>query len=82
MEEEVQKMNNLGYPFYFLTIFGPCKFPGVKAILVAKYPLLKEWAYAGFFFIMSEAVFSCLAAVEETFGYFDSNLLHAMTFTF
>jgi hypothetical protein len=31
---------------------------GVIAILIPKFPLLKEWAYAGFFFAMSGAFMS------------------------
>jgi hypothetical protein len=61
----------LGYPIYFLTIIGVWKMLGVIAVLTPKFPLLKEWAYAGFFFAMSGAVFSHLAngdAVKELFG--------------
>ena len=61
MKEEVEMMNHLGYPIYFLTLLGVWKILGVVAILIPKYPLLKEWAYAGFFFAMSGAVFSHLA---------------------
>ena len=52
----------LGYPTYFLTIIGTWKLLGVVAILLPGFALVKEWAYAGFFFIMSGAVFSHLAA--------------------
>ena len=52
----------LGYPSYFLYILGAWKILGVIAILIPKYGLLKEWAYAGFFFVMSGAIFSHLAA--------------------
>ena len=48
----------LGYPIYFLTILGIWKILGVVAVLMPKFPLLKEWAYAGFFFVMSGAIFS------------------------
>jgi len=51
----------LGYPVYFLTILGVWKILGVIAILVPRFPLLKEWAYAGFFFAMTGALFSHLA---------------------
>jgi hypothetical protein len=71
MKEEVDMMVHLGYPAYFLTIIGIWKMLGVVAVLIPKYPLLKEWAYAGFFFAMSGAVFSHLAcgdAAKELFG--------------
>lgn len=71
MDEEVAMMKHLGYPLYFLTILGVWKILGVVAVLVPKFPLLKEWAYAGFFFAMSGAVFSHIACGDggkELFG--------------
>jgi uncharacterized membrane protein len=41
---------HLGYPLYFLYILGVWKILGVIAILIPKFSLLKEWAYAGFIF--------------------------------
>ncbi len=70
-KSEVAMMTQLGYPIYFLTIIGIWKILGAVAILIPKYPLLKEWAYAGFFFAMSGAVFSHLAngdAAKDLFG--------------
>ncbi len=55
----------LGYPVYFLTLLGVWKILGTVAVLVPKFPLLKEWAYAGFFFAMSGAVFSHIAADDS-----------------
>lgn len=54
----VEMITHLGYPIYFLIIIGVWKILGVMAVLVPKFPLLKEWAYAGFFFVMSGAAFS------------------------
>lgn len=71
MKEEVVLMDHLGYPLYILTILGIWKILGVIAVLIPRYPLLKEWAYAGFFFAMSGAVFSHFAvgdAAKEFFG--------------
>ncbi len=45
-----EAMANLGYPEYLLTILGVAKLLGVVAILLPRWPLLKEWAYAGFTF--------------------------------
>lgn len=53
---------HLGYPAYFLQIIGVWKILGVIAILIPGFRLLKEWAYAGFFFVMSGALFSHIAA--------------------
>lgn len=52
----------LGYPEYFLTVIGLWKVLGVIAILVPRFKLLKEWAYAGFFFLLTGAVVSHLAS--------------------
>jgi uncharacterized membrane protein YphA (DoxX/SURF4 family) len=70
-KEETEMFTRLGYPFYLLTIIGVWKMLGVIAVLVPKFPLVKEWAYAGFFFVMSGAVISHLAvndAPKELFG--------------
>lgn len=50
----------LGYPLYLLSILGLWKILGVIAILIPRFRLLKEWAYAGFFFAMSGAFVSHL----------------------
>jgi hypothetical protein len=55
----------LGYPDYILTIIGTWKVLGSIVLLIPKFPLIKEWAYAGFFFAMSGAVFSHLASGES-----------------
>jgi DoxX-like family len=52
----------LGYPVYFLSIIGTWKVLGVIAVLVPRFKLLKEWAYAGFFFVMTGAFVSHLAS--------------------
>lgn len=57
-KDELANFTNLGYPSYLMTIIGVWKILGVIAILIPKRLLLKEWAYAGFFFVMSGAVIS------------------------
>src|SRR5450755_1574919 len=61
----VDIMVHLGYPLYFLYIIGAWKILGVIAILIPKFNLLKEWAYAGFFFVMSGALFSHIAVGDS-----------------
>jgi hypothetical protein len=71
MKAEADMMAHLGYPLYFLTLLGVWKILGVIVVLVPKFPQLKEWAYAGFFFAMSGAVISHLAVgdgAKEFFG--------------
>jgi uncharacterized membrane protein YphA (DoxX/SURF4 family) len=50
---------DLGYPMYFFAILGIWKVLGAIAILVPRYPRLKEWAYAGIFFDLTGAAASC-----------------------
>jgi hypothetical protein len=51
----------LGYPMYFFAILGVWKALGAIAILVPRFPRLKEWAYAGIFFDLTGAAASCAA---------------------
>jgi hypothetical protein len=51
-------IQQMGYPLYLLTILGVWKVLGAVALLIPKYPLLKEWAYAGTFFLLTGALFS------------------------
>ena len=52
---------DLGYPMYFFAILGVWKVLGAIAILVPRFPRLKEWAYAGIFFDLTGAAASCAA---------------------
>lgn len=63
-KEELDFITKLGYPDYFLVILSVWKILGVIAILIPNYPLLKEWAYAGFFFVMSGALLSHLIKAD------------------
>lgn len=69
----------LGYPTYFLTILGVWKILGLTAILIPKFSLLKEWAYAGFFFAMPGAVFSHIASGDSMNEIVPSLVLLIMT---
>ncbi len=64
-DQWVKLVTALGYPVYFLTILGVWKMLGVIAILVPGFKLVKEWAYAGFFFAMTGAFFSHLAVGDH-----------------
>ena len=78
-KEEVELMTRLGYPAYLLTIIGLWKILGVVAVLIPKYPLVKEWAYAGFFFAMSGAIISHLMVGDEAKEIFGPTLLLLLT---
>jgi len=58
-------ITKLHYPLYVLSILGVWKILGVIVILIPKFPLLKEWAYAGFFFAMSGAAISHFAVGQS-----------------
>jgi uncharacterized membrane protein len=75
----VEIFTQLGYPLYLMSILGFWKILGVVAILVPKFPLVKEWAYAGFFFAMSGAAVSHLAANQSFIEAIPSLVLLTMT---
>src|SRR5438128_1514029 len=77
--EEKASMAKLGYPAYVLTILGIWKIAGVIAVLIPKFPLLKEWAYAGFFFAMTGAIASHLAIYDKAMELFGPTLLLVLT---
>src|ERR1035437_804223 len=57
----------LGYPMYFFAILGIWKVLGAIAILVPRFPRLKEWAYAGIFFDLTGASASSAAVGGSVF---------------
>lgn len=61
----VATLHHLGYPTYFALILGLGKLLGAVAIVIPRFPRLKEWAYAGFFFDLTSAAFS-RAAVGDS----------------
>ena len=79
VETEVENITKLGYPVYILTILGIWKILGTAVVLMPKFPLLKEWAYAGFFFAMSGATFSRILAGDPGTEIFPSLLLLVLT---
>ena len=61
VKDAVDGVARLGYPAYFPAIIGFWKILGVIAVLIPRFPLVKEWAYAGFFFCMSGALYTHIA---------------------
>ena len=78
-KQETDLMEHLGYPLYFLTILAVWKILGVASVLLPTFTLLKEWAYAGFFFAMSGAVFSHFAMGDSAKEFFGPTLLIVLT---
>ena len=57
----MEVFHRLGYPEYFATLLGTAQLLGVLAILAPVPRTLREWAYAGFTFDASAAIFSLWA---------------------
>ncbi|REC51016.1 DoxX family protein [Chryseobacterium piscium] len=72
-------ITKLHYPLYVLSILGVWKILGVIAILIPKFPLLKEWAYVGFFFAMSGAAISHFAVGQSFIEALPALILLAVT---
>lgn len=72
-------ITHLGYPVYMLTLLGVWKMLGVIALLIPKFPLLKEWTYAGIFFLLTGALFSHIAIGNPMIELFPSALLLVLT---
>lgn len=62
-------VTHLGYPSYILYILGTWKILGVFVILAPKLKLMKEWAYAGFFFLLTGAVVSHIVSGDQMVEY-------------
>jgi hypothetical protein len=54
-------LRHLGYPHYLVYILGAWHVGAAVAIVAPRLPLIKEWAYAGSFFLWSGAVASHLS---------------------
>ncbi len=79
IEEEMEVMTRLGYPAYLPVILGVWKLLGVVVVLAPRFPLVKEWAYAGFFFVMSGAFISHIAVDDGLVELFGPTLLIILT---
>lgn len=75
----IDMLTHLGYPVYLLMMLGIWKILGAIAVLVPGIPVIKEWAYAGFFFIMTGAFFSHIAIGDSAVELFPSLLLLILT---
>ena len=73
----IEGIVGLGYPVYFIMLIGFWKVLGAIALLVPRFPRLKEWAYAGIFFNMTGAAVSH-AAVGD-YGAYGYHLIVTLT---
>jgi uncharacterized membrane protein YphA (DoxX/SURF4 family) len=63
--DALEGMTHLGYPAYFMLILGVWKLLGGAIILIPRFPLLKEWAYAGMIFDLTGASVSHIASGDD-----------------
>jgi len=61
-ENVVEEITKLGYPLYFATMLGIAKILSLPALLIPKFPRIKEWAYAGITFDLIAASVSHFAS--------------------
>jgi hypothetical protein len=59
-------LDRLGYPHYVATVLGITKILALVAILAPGFARLKEWAYAGLFFVYLMAAASHVAIGDTT----------------
>lgn len=76
--DAVALIKHLGYPEYFVLFIGTMKILGVIAILIPRYPKLKEWAYAGLVFDVTGAVFSHISLGDGPDKWFPALLALAL----
>jgi len=57
----MESFRKSGYPDFFVTILGIAKLLGALALVNPWFPKLKEWAYAGFTFVLIGAVWTHVA---------------------
>jgi hypothetical protein len=62
-----------------MTLIGIWKLLGVVAILFPNFTLIKEWAYAGFFFAMTGAIISHVVVGDPFMELFGPTLLLVLT---
>jgi uncharacterized membrane protein YphA (DoxX/SURF4 family) len=74
-------VEHLGYPAYLLTIMGIWKIPGAVALLIPRFPRLKEWAYAGAAINYAFAVASHIAVGDSISAVVGPAILLVLTAT-
>jgi uncharacterized membrane protein YphA (DoxX/SURF4 family) len=59
--KNAEGFRQLGFPIYFMVLLGVWKLLGGIALLVPRFPRVKEWAYAGIFIDFSGAAVTAAA---------------------
>jgi heme/copper-type cytochrome/quinol oxidase subunit 2 len=71
---------HLGYPLFIFKFLAVAKILGVIAILVPGYARLKEWAYAGFFFDLSGALYSFIMVGDPATNWIPILIIYILLF--
>ena len=74
-----ENLTRIGLPTYFMQILGPWEVLAPVALLAPKFPLVKEWAYAGAFFAMTGAAAAHVLAGDAIAEAVPSAVLAALT---
>jgi uncharacterized membrane protein YphA (DoxX/SURF4 family) len=69
----------IDFPDYFLTILGVAKILALVALLIPRFPRLKEWAYAGILFVYLGAMASHNLAGDVASAAITPGVLAALT---
>ena len=80
MPMAVQGFREMGMPAYLLPFLGVAKLLGVIAILMPRFPRLREWAYAGLIFDLIGATYSVACSVREPVKWMPMLLFIALGF--
>ena len=78
--EAIEFIKKLGYPAYINPFLGVAKILGTIAILVPRFPRIKEWAYAGFTIDLAGATYSFYATGQDPRGYLFMLLIFVFLF--
>jgi hypothetical protein len=75
----VEAVKTLGYPVYLMTILGFWKVLAGVALLAPGLPRVKEWAYAGLFFVFTGAAASHLTCHDAAWHAINTITLACIT---
>ena len=75
----VQGMLQFGYPVYFTRFLGFWKVAAGIALLVPRFPLIKEWAYAGIIFDLTGAIATHIFCHSAAFHFISLGILIVLT---
>ena len=57
--------DKIHFPYYFLTLLAISKILALVALLIPRFPRLKDWAYAGLVFVYGGATYLNLASHDK-----------------